>query len=122
MKVARLPNRPSDLIGMPTAGCDPWTCLDFDFGCVSFDEEWTRYRSETDTVPLTKAEREAKPTKQVPRHDEEALRRFLGLSTEAPVDYAEVDRLVNAALTGDLGWLDEALVPPVDDEGSPPWM
>lgn len=82
--VARMPNRPSHLIGMHLQ-YDNDTCLGFDLAAVSFVNQFERMRDARVEVPAPELDgkRKRKPTKWVPQYTEEELMVFLGINPQA---------------------------------------
>lgn len=85
-------------------------CLEFDFACVEFVEEFERAEALTVEVPLTDADKKKKATKLVPAHSPETLLRMLGIDVAmlgtpaAEVDPA-VDRIADEIRSGRASWL-----------------
>jgi hypothetical protein len=84
MKVARLPNRPSDLLELRSdLGLSAPARLSFDVACVEYDERMDYEIHATKEVELSpeeaKADRNRKPTKTVRANSQSALMHMLGV-------------------------------------------
>lgn len=107
--LAKLPQRPSDLLSLREQGFDAYTRLSFDLAVAAFGMEFEAAQQATIEVPATKERR--KPTTQKQKYDEADFRRFLGIPDEEassgslmPAD-PTVDALVNDILQGRADWL-----------------
>lgn len=70
---------PSERMRLSAQEYSDATCLDFDFAVCDYGQ-WVEAKiKETDSVPLTEAEKKAKPTKQVPKY---TLAKILGLEDD----------------------------------------
>lgn len=104
-RLARLPRRPSDLIGLQEAGHSGRDCLAFDLMTLEFGERFERALSETVEKPMP-ADRRT-PTMPAPKWGPADLERFLGLAEErSPAgDGEEIDQMVQQILRGEADWL-----------------
>jgi len=105
-RLARLPRRPSDLVGLAGAGHSERDRLAFDLMTLEFGERFERAMGETVEKPLPSERR--RPTVPVPRWGPQDLERFLGLG-EPPAsggDEEEIGRMVRELLRGEADWLE----------------
>jgi hypothetical protein len=108
-RLSKLPQRPSDLIGLREAGHSDRDCLAFDLMTLEFGERFERATQETVERPLPNERR--RPTIPVPKYAPADLERFLGLGDSAianssdPPDREELERMVNDLLRGSASWL-----------------
>lgn len=91
VEVARLPQRPSDLLEMREAGYGAATRLGFDLAVVSFANRFDDIRRETVERPAPD-HRNRKPTVQVPKHTHRELLRMLGIVDDGSEASAAVGR------------------------------
>ncbi len=82
MEVARLPQRPSDLLNMQRSGHSAWARLSLDLGFAAFDRRFRQLAEETELVDAPKRSKGARPQIPRPKHDRAALLRVLGIDPE----------------------------------------
>ncbi len=106
MEVARLPQRPSDLLNMQRSGHSAWARLSLDLGFAAFDRRFRQLAEETELVDAPKRSKGARPQIPRPKHDRETLLRVLGIDPN-DVDAAAYVNAMPSVAAADFDALDD---------------
>lgn len=90
---------------MRQAGYSEWQCLAFDFGAVSFVNQFERAVAETEMVEAPR-QRKARPMQAVPKHTPEDLMRMIDIDPDDVKARELLDEVVDPAMWDE--WDDEA--------------
>lgn len=115
-RLAKLPQRPSNLIGLRESGYDAYTALAFDLAVVGFGEEFEAAQQATVDVPAPKERK--RPTVPKAKYDAEDFRRFLGIPDVERYDATErvdtdsvTEDMIQDILRGTADWLSPKVEP-----------